>query len=100
MIEYTSSLEGNPFDMTRMPASRLENRELVQSLHAIAYELRQNTLAVQRGADERARHAEEQHNRNRLAAITAHKRGLTLPPDLLALATEGFEDTYDERSTR
>lgn len=33
--------------------------------------------------------AYEQHQRNRLAAITATHRGLDLPTDLAALATEG-----------
>lgn len=33
--------------------------------------------------------AYEQHQRNRLAAITATHRGLTLPPDLEDLTTEG-----------
>lgn len=35
--------------------------------------------------------AYEQHQRNRLAAITAARRGLTLPPDLEDLTTEGTE---------
>lgn len=30
----------------------------------------------------------EQHQRNRLAAITAHTKGITLPTDLAALAEE------------
>ena len=33
--------------------------------------------------------ADEQHTRNRLAAITAAHRGITLPPDLHALTEEG-----------
>ena len=33
--------------------------------------------------------ADEQHTRNRLAAITAAHRGITLPPDLQALTEEG-----------
>lgn len=36
-----------------------------------------------------ARLADEQHNRNRLAALTAENRGLHLPADLKALADEG-----------
>lgn len=100
MSEHASPLAGNPFDMADGQAKKLQNPELVRSLHAIAYEIRQNTLAIQRDTDERARHADEQHNRNRLAAITARKRGLTLPADLLALATEGLEGTHDEKSTR
>lgn len=35
--------------------------------------------------------AHEQHQRNRLAAITAMSKGLELPPDLEDLATEGAE---------
>lgn len=35
--------------------------------------------------------AHEQHQRNRLAAITAMSKGLDLPPDLEDLATEGVE---------
>lgn len=35
--------------------------------------------------------AHEQHQRNRLAAITAVNRGIGLPPDLAALATEGTD---------
>lgn len=35
----------------------------------------------------------EQHQRNRLAAITAAHRGIVLPPDLAALATEGTDPT-------
>lgn len=35
--------------------------------------------------------AYEQHQRNRLAAITAMSKGLDLPPDLEDLATEGAE---------
>ena len=34
--------------------------------------------------------ADEQHTRNRLAAITAAHRGITLPPDLHALTEEGL----------
>lgn len=41
-------------------------------------------------ASAQADHAREQHNRNRLAAITAKKRGLELPVDLEMLAREGF----------
>lgn len=32
--------------------------------------------------------AHEQHQRNRLAAITAHTKGIALPTDLAALAEE------------
>jgi len=52
------------------------------------------TLAeIKKSLDEIARNqgrlADEQHNRNRLAALTAENRGLYLPDDLQDLADEG-----------
>ena len=36
--------------------------------------------------------AYEQHQRNRIAAITAQSRGIKLPEDLQQLAKEGYEN--------
>ena len=59
--------------------------EVITSLEQIAASIDANTQAVRE-------HAEAQHQRNRLAAMTAHHRGLELPADLMELVTEGRKD--------
>lgn len=48
-----------------------------------------NAKMLEKIAKAVTRLADEQHTRNRLAAIAAERRGLDLPDDLAALAKEG-----------
>lgn len=58
---------------------------LKTAMKQIAVAIDANTQAVRE-------HAQAQHQRNRLAAMTAYHRGLDLPADLMELVTEGRQD--------
>lgn len=60
-------IPGNPYS-TRALDAVIDHDDVTQALLVLAY---------------------EQHQRNRLAAITAQNRAISLPPDLQALTTEG-----------
>lgn len=61
-------IPGNPFEKSLRSEPMTEGQAVMQAILALAY---------------------EQHQRNRLAAITARAKALSLPPDLEDLATEG-----------
>lgn len=63
-------IPGNPYLKTVSTQPMTEGQGIIQAVLALAY---------------------EQHQRNRLAAITARSKALSLPPDLEDLATEEAE---------
>lgn len=61
-------IPNNPFEKSLRTEPMTEGQAVMQAVLALAY---------------------EQHQRNRLAAITAQAKALSLPPDLEDLAAEG-----------
>ena len=61
-------IPNNPYVKAVSTQPMTEGQGIIQAVLALAY---------------------EQHQRNRLAAITARSKALSLPPDLEDLATEG-----------
>lgn len=71
-MNATPSIPGNPFEnaLQGYAHESVDGAAVTNAIAALAF---------------------EQHQRNRLAAITALSKGLDLPPDLEDLAREGVE---------
>lgn len=85
-MKKTTPLPGNPYaeaaaELLRYVPSAAAAQEPLDVLAGFIAANTQATLAL----------AREQHQRNRLAAMTALAKGLDLPPDLEDLALEGAD---------
>lgn len=70
------AIPGNPFTLSINSNTSLDADRIADAVLALAH---------------------EQHQRNRLAAITAKNRGITLPVDLAALTLEGLRQPWEAR---